>query len=77
MNVTAESYGHAVILNLKGELTDDNQEKSHGIADQSTKQWGIAGHKECDQSGKTQSCGHPKVYVLQYGPLACCDILEY
>ena len=23
MNVTAESYGHAVILNLKGELTDD------------------------------------------------------
>jgi len=24
MNVTAESYGHAVILNLKGELTEDS-----------------------------------------------------
>jgi len=23
MNITAESYGHAVILNLKGELTED------------------------------------------------------
>jgi len=24
MNIVAESYGHAVILNLKGELTDDS-----------------------------------------------------
>ena len=24
MNIAAESYGHAVILNLKGELTDDS-----------------------------------------------------
>jgi anti-anti-sigma factor len=24
MNLTAESYGHAVILNLKGELTEDS-----------------------------------------------------
>ena len=24
MNVTAESYGHAVIMNLKGELTEDS-----------------------------------------------------
>jgi len=24
MNITAESYGHAVILNLKGDLTEDS-----------------------------------------------------
>lgn len=38
MNITAESYGHAVILNLKGELVDDTlgaleQAVEHALAD--------------------------------------------
>ncbi len=38
MNITAESYGHAVILNLKGDLTEDSlralmQVIDHHLAD--------------------------------------------
>ena len=33
MNVSAESYGHAVILNLKGELTEDALQALEKVAD--------------------------------------------
>jgi len=33
MNIAAESYGHAVILNLKGELTDDSLSALAGAAE--------------------------------------------
>ncbi|MPM58897.1 hypothetical protein SDC9_105730 [bioreactor metagenome] len=60
----------------QGKLSDHDQKEAHGIADNGPQQRGVACNEKGDDGSQTQPCCHPQVYVLEYGALTHCYILQ-